>query len=138
MLLEKATTFEELAEIALKTLEAMPQPIGMVSGPISTGGLGSKEENIEVFQKVINWLQDAGISIFDQMPFEKHMWRIIQTPYYKKENQLLEKFYLPIFESGFVKMMYFIPGWQSSVGAKWEHERVIRLGIEIILLEEIL
>lgn len=38
---ENATTFERLRDVALKILKGMPRPVGMVSGPITSGGEGS-------------------------------------------------------------------------------------------------
>ncbi len=130
--MDKSSTFEELSRIAIEIIKRMPQPLGMVSGPISHGGAGSVELNLRIFKETIQPLLDNGIFIFDQVPFEKHMRRICQNPeYYKGDSQLLNAFYLPVFESGLIRTMYFIPGWESSSGAKWEREQVIRLGMNI-------
>lgn len=134
MMLEVATTFENLNDIALKIITRMPQPLGQVCGPISTGGVGNLEGNIAVFEQTIRKLKGEGRHIFDQLPFEKPMWRIIKTPYYRGPDHLLEAFYLPIFKSGYIKALYFIPNWQTSYGANWEHKLGKKLGIEIIYL----
>ena len=112
--LQKAVTYEELAQIALRILGRMPQPIAQVCGPISTGGLGSIEENMKVFQETIQGLVDKGVTVFNQMPFEEPMFRIVRPPYNKGQPQLLELFYLPIFESGFVNILYFMSQWDTS------------------------
>lgn len=132
--LRNSTTFEALFVVAYSVLLRMPQPISMVCGPISSGGLGSKEKNLEVFRKTIKTLSDKGIIVFSQMPFEEPMWKIQKTPYYRGGCHTLEGFYLPIFESGFIKRLYFIRGWESSLGATWEHAQAKRLGIEIVYL----
>ena len=132
--LMEATTFEGLFSIAHSILLRMPQPISMVCGPITSGGTGTKEGNIKVFKKTIKELSDKNINIFSQMPFEKPMWAIQKTDYYRGGYHILEAFYLPIFESGLVKKFFFIRGWESSMGAKWEHEQAKRLGIEIVYL----
>ncbi len=130
--MDKASTFEELAKIAIEIIRRMPQPLGMVSGPISHGGAGSIELNLKIFRETIQRLLDGGIIVFDQVPFEKHMRRIGQNPeYYRSDSHLLNAFYLPVFESGLIHTMYFISGWESSSGAKWEREQVIRLNINI-------
>ncbi|MBI4992006.1 MAG: DUF4406 domain-containing protein [Candidatus Harrisonbacteria bacterium] len=128
---QAVNTFEELADLALRIIRRMPQPVAQVCGPITSGGLGSVEKNLERFQKTIDLLRDRGESIFNQMLFEQPMFRIKATPYYQGGDQLLHKFYLPIFESGLVKILYFMSDWQSSYGAKWEHEQALRLGIKI-------
>ncbi len=138
--LQKSKTFEALAAIALRVLKRMhakeqkkahPREIGMVSGPISTGGFRSHHANITAFQKTIRWLEKKDYCIFSQMPFEKHMWRIMETPYYQSgEMQLLTKFYRPIFESGFVIIIHFMWNWRTSFGAQWEHKESKRLHIK--------
>jgi len=132
--LRQAATFEALFSVAHSVLLRMPQPVSMVCGPITSGGLGTREKNLDAFKKTIKNLSEKGIVVFSQMPFEEPMWKIQKTPYYKGGCHTLEGFYLPIFESGLVKKFYFIRGWESSLGATWEHTQAKRLGIEIIYL----
>ncbi len=110
----------------------------MVCGPISTGGLGPIPANLERFHLAITTLTEAGYPIFTQMPYEEALHRIrdqsVGPGVY--DNQLLEEFYLPLFESGKVEKMFFIPGWESSFGARWERGHAQRLGIEIFDLSE--
>lgn len=136
--LRKAKTFEELSLVALRVLERMrakeqkkahPRKIGMVSGPISTGGLGSPNANIKAFRKTIRHLEQKDYCIFNQMPFENPMWRIIKTPYYQGGLQLLTKFYRPIFKSGHIAVIHFMQNWHTSFGASWEHKESKRLHI---------
>lgn len=133
--LETANSFAELSEIALRVLKRMPKPIGQVCGPISSGGLGSIEANLKRFDQTIEELINHGNKIFDQVPFEKYIFRLIETGRgTRDQNQLLEQFYLPILESGLIDIMYFLPGWESSNGARWEHAQAKRLGIKIVYL----
>jgi len=132
--IEKAESFTDLTEIALKIIERMPQPVSMVCGPIATGGKGNIEENLKIFKKTIQALVNNGENIFSQIPFEGAMQRIKQNPQYQGATQLLEEFYLPIFKSGFIKKMNFIKGWKGSFGATWEHGIAVALGIEIFYL----
>ncbi len=130
-----ASTFSDLAIIALNVLAKMPKPISEVCGPISTGGLGSIEKNIEFFDAVIGLLMKRGLTVFDQMPFQEHIFRIVQNRWGSRQNnQLLNEFYLPIFQSGLVDQLYFMPGWETSEGATWEHEQAQSLGIEIVYI----
>ena len=131
-----ATTFEEMLSIAYGVIERMPEPVAMVSGPISTGGLGDKMANIAVFHRVIARLVSEGVNVFDQMPMEEHFWRIMEDrSYYRGQgDHLLETFYGALLDSGLVSTVYMIPGWRGSYGATWEHDRAVRNGLGIVYL----
>lgn len=129
-------TFSEMKEIALDILRSMPHPVSQVCGPISTGGAGSIEKNLKRFEAAIRFLEAAGLNVFDQMPFEAPMQRVKTLSVYADyPTGILEEFYLPIFESGFVKKLHFLPDWQTSFGARWEHDQAHRLGIKIEYLD---
>lgn len=131
--IENAKTFEELRQIALSIVGRLGPPVGFVCGPISAaGGTKSVERNMKIFTSHIELLENKKLKIFSQLPFEKSLWRILAAG--ENENVLLETLYLPLFNSGMLNVFYFIPGWESSFGAKWEHEQALRLGIEIIYL----
>lgn len=133
--LAAASSFDDCAAIALAILGRMPQPIGEVCGPISTGGRGSVEENLKAFDQTINRLLQEGKNIFDQVPFERPMFALLSSGKETRESdRLLTAFYLPIFESSLISTLYFMPDWQSSHGATWEHEQAKRLGMEIVYL----
>ena len=131
---ELAMTFEELQEIAMRIIVRMPQPLGQICGPLSSGGHGSMALNLEAMRFQIIVLRAKRKNIFSQLPFEKQMGIIKDLPYYKGGAHLLDAFYLPIFRSGLVKTLYFMDNWRSSYGAKWEHDRAEELGIEIVYL----
>ena len=127
--LQKANSFTDLLEVAMMILTTMHQPIAMVSGPISTGGKKSIELNILAMQEYIEQLYETGENIFDQTPFEEPMQRL-KNKEVSYDYELLNNFYLPIFESGYIKKMFFMQDWKSSEGAKWEHGQMVRLDIE--------
>lgn len=127
---KKAKTFSELAKIALRIIERMPQPVEMVCGPLTSGGLGSFKKNTEVLKRHILKLS-RGAVVFNQLPFEPHLHRILNSPYHKGGNHLLREFYGKIFKSGSIKTLHFIPGWKTSFGARWERKTAKRLGIKI-------
>lgn len=130
-----AITFEDLLEIAFRILKKAPKPICMVCGPITSGGGGSVEENLKMLKNVIEKLAGVEMTVFDQTIFEESLWRITATPYCKGKDHLLEAFYLPILESGFLKKVYFLPDWRTSYGATWEHTQALKFGIEIVYLQ---
>jgi len=132
--LDLATTFEELREVALSVISRMPNPVAMVSGPISSGGEGSISKNIENLNQTVKNLTNQNINIFNQLPFEKPMQRIKESGYYLGEDHLLHGFYLPIFQSGKINKMYFMPNWRTSYGATWEHKISDQLQIPKVYL----
>lgn len=131
--IEHAGTFTDLGAIALRIVARMPQPLGQVCGPISTGGAGSIEANLRRFRETIESLTRAGENIFDQMPFEEPMFEIRKRT---GGATLLEDFYGPLFRSGLIRKLFFVPQWHTSVGANWEREQAMRLRIEIVDLDE--
>ena len=127
-----AQSYRELTPIGLRVLNRIPGDIVMVCGPISTGGLGSITENTEVFRKSIERVAAMGEHVFTQLPFEDAMQDIKGKLLPESDGlSLLELFYRPLFESGMIKRLYFIPGWEGSFGASWEHTVALELGIEI-------
>ena len=139
--IKKAKSYGELLGIARDVLEIIHhqnplKPIAMLCGPISTGGVGSRKANLAIFCRAIDRISANGLLVFSQMPFEDDMERIYKSDPALQGLILLEQFYLPIFESGLVKLLCFLPGWEKSVGANWEHEQAKRLKIPIIYLSE--
>lgn len=133
--LKVVVSYSALSPIAERILKRMPPPISQVCGPISTGGLGSIEQNMKCFEETIVRLSDLGLTVFNQIPFQSSMSRILATKNSNDyDHSLLTDFYLPLFESGLVHTLYFLPDWQSSTGASWEHEQTKRLGLKIIYL----
>jgi len=137
-----AGSFIELGLIALNYLETLyasngGKKFGIVSGPITSGGVGNIEGNREIFRKTIENLENLGILIFDQMPFQPHMDRIRKTlgdSY--DQSGLLDSFYLPLFKSGYLGRMYMIHDFQSSFGSRWEHTIALDFSVERVLLPE--
>lgn len=134
--LEKAESFADMRIIARRVLDRIPRPVAGVCGPIAeTGGLHSVEANLNVFNNTIIQLQKTGLRIFDQMPFEDKMQKF-KAEMNRKDflKELNDDFYLPIFQSGIVSTFYFIPGWESSNGARFEHQKALELSIKIVYL----
>lgn len=136
--IDKAETFEELADIAIEVLQKMSEienkPIVEICGPISTGGLGNRKNNLERFDNAIKIACDKGMCVFTQLPFEKTIEKIVYkypvTDGYHLD--ILEIFYRKIFSSGFINKALFLPDWESSKGARWERDLVTELGLEIL------
>lgn len=133
--LAEATTYSELFSIAKRIIERMHQPVGQVCGPITTGGSGSHTDNLRKLEAMIVGLQEHGLELFDQVPFQFQIEKIAAEKGGTNEQELLEGFYLPLFEQRLIQTLYFLPNWESSVGSKWEHEQGARLGLHLVYLQ---
>ena len=139
--IKMASNYQGLLDVAYDVLEVMRaenplKPIAMVCGPVSTGGAGSRQANLKIFSRAIDRLAAGGLLIFSQMPFENDMERIFKSDPRLQGLRLLEEFYLPIFRSRDIKLMCFLPGWESSTGARWEHDQAEILKIPRIYLAQ--
>ena len=133
--------YKGLSLISMDILMAMHhehplKPIAMVCGPISANGKRTREENIKVFSTAIDRASADGLFVFSQIPFENDMERIFKSSPELQGIRLLEEFYLPMFKSGLVKLLCFLPGWKHSAGATWEHEQAEALHIPRIDLSD--
>ncbi|MDO8590486.1 MAG: DUF4406 domain-containing protein [bacterium] len=128
--LKKAETMAELLNIALAILDRMPKPVSLVSGPISTGGRGSTSQNLKVFAEAIEALAKTGETVFNQLPFEDKFSELSRRSKLSYFMLVLDDFFLPILKSGKIDKIWFMPGWETSTGAKWEYEQAKKLAIE--------
>lgn len=137
-LTEPNLTFRNLAQRAITKIQ-LTDAREIVCGPITTGGTGDPGLNALLFNHAIELLELEGRRMFNQIPFE---YRLAQLETKWKEGNggycrpILEEFYRPIFESGYLDCAWFLPGWEASTGAKWEHELLSRLEYEIEYLPE--
>lgn len=140
-LLKGAKTFSELtviAKIILKRMQKEKKPIMQVCGPIATGGHGSIEENLKEFEKAIIFLRSTGLVIFDQMPFEGPMQKIKKTMSMgEAHKQIMDDFYLPLMQEGYIARYFFLHNWETSKGSKIEYERAPKYGIAVEVLPEL-
>lgn len=131
--LAEAVTYSDLLPIAIDVLKRMPKPVGIVCGPITSGGTGNEKENITKFDETIQNLTDQGLNIFGQSYLIDTAIKRIENGNKTREEEdvLLETFYQPLFETRLIAEAYFMPDWQTSYGASWEHTQMQRLGIKI-------
>ena len=127
---EKAGGFPELLLLAYDIIDSIPKPVSMLSGPISSGGSGSLTKNLETFAQTISTLEKQGEHIFNQLPFEDKFIELSKHSKLTYFTPILEDFFLPILKSGKIKKIWFMSGWETSTGAKWEYEQTQKLGIE--------
>lgn len=131
--LRETTTLEEAGRIAIGVLERMRatgKEIVQVCGPMTTGGLGSLEANMERFRYAIARAKEEGLLIFDQTPFQEAIDTL--TAHDGTNNycdDILEVFFRGVLGSGHVSRALFLPDWESSRGACWEWEFVRSCGI---------
>lgn len=95
--LNSAVTFDQLADIALSSLVRVRNDhleIIQICGPMSTGGCGNFQKNMERFNRSIEVAVSRGVMVFNQILFQEVMIRICNwkegDPY---PMDLLEVFY---------------------------------------------
>ena len=132
----RSMTFRDLSRLAISIIDRIPGDIEMVSGPISTGGVGSVEGNRRVFERVVEILvREKKIKIFSQMPFEDKMVEFYLVWHKEHPDEdycmpILDDFYERVFSTGRIAALNFIYGWEFSFGARWEHDNCDRWNIE--------
>lgn len=140
--LETCTSFDQVAIVALDVILRMKtmypaERIHQVCGPITTGP-GTIDDKLARFERAINHLRSKENIVFNQLPTETALGRLWREWRAKPERkgddycwELLHKVYQPIFESGFIDCLVFLPNWYQSIGTQWEHSEAKRLGIHI-------
>jgi hypothetical protein len=134
----KTDSFATLLQIALREMNTLASrgDVHVISGPISTGGLGSIEKNIAVFDKTVEHLRSQNYLVFDYGPYEsgiaplRTVWKA-ENPEAHYCMPILEEFYGPLFETRLIKKAWFIHGWESSFGSTWERKKLSELEIPI-------
>ena len=135
-LLGKCTTMEGLADITIGIMDRMPTGIHMVSGPISSGKGASTQERLRIFSRAVEKLSSRdGITVLSQIPFEQNMMDF--TIHWKRTTRadgycwpILHIFYERVFSSRKVAGLHFLHSYESSTGARWEHQHAPRWGIK--------
>ena len=126
--------FSNLVEEALSEISKLRPPIIQFCGPISTGGFGNAVENLECLRSMIQASAEKGISVFNQVSYEKRMDKILKD-HHEYDYPLLDFFYNPILTSGKISGLVFLPLWETSVGSQWEHNIGQSLHLPIHYLE---
>jgi len=123
---------EKLLEIALaiaKEILFKESGLALFSGPISTGGLGSIDENLRYFNKGIAEASRKGYNMFCQMPFEE-LFKAIHYEHEVHTSFFIKHFYKPLFKSNRISLLLQAENWESSSGACEEAKLCDRFGIE--------
>lgn len=136
--IREASDYHELAEVALRIIGRMPpwEDVGMVCGPISTGGFEDRDVNLWYFNAAIETLIAEGYLLFNQMPFEDKLGELHQADETGYDQDILDVFYAAIFNTGRITIQYFMHNWESSRGARWEREQALSRDVEIVDLDE--
>jgi hypothetical protein len=127
-------SLNELAAEAIMEITALKKPLIQLCAPISTGGFGNSKDNLENLNSFIKYFENTEISIFNQLKYERRMDKILRnhTDY---DYPLLDYFYSPIFSSGKISGLVFLPMWETSIGCKWEYNFAKTLHIPILITE---
>ena len=110
----------ELARAAIERLQALPQPVVRICGPLTSGGQGY-DENLRRFNEATRILKEQGYTVFDYFDNDdEERIREAGLPW----EVVMEQYHRPILETGLIQTAFFLPDWQSSNGARWEYEMV--------------
>ena len=127
-------SLNKLAEDALKEIDSLKKPVIQFCAPISTGGFGNLKDNLENLSSFISNFDNSGISVFNQLNYERKMNNILRD-HTEYDYPLLDYFYKPIFSSGKISGLVFLPMWETSVGCRWEYEFAKTLNIPICIID---
>lgn len=127
-----------MTELAFEILRPLKQnggdkPIVQICGPMTTGGVGTVEGNMRIFELAIERAHNSGILVFNQLPFEITIKKLAKKrgPKDGYFTDILDLFYKPVLTSGFIDTTVFLPTWRTSNGANWERELSTSHGLRI-------
>lgn len=130
-----ATSLDDLVVVArdILAVQAAEQELAIVLGPMTTGGLGSAERNFRAFRAAVAALRATGHNIFDIADFHDYIQPLSthNPDAGTYDTAILETFCDGVYGSGHIAAAYFLPGWESSVGARWERDRMPTYGIAV-------
>jgi hypothetical protein len=135
--LASSRDFNHIGEIVLKVLLRSTRSVTMVSGPITSGGTQCKNQNLERYRKAMKFVASQGKHVFNQLPGEQALKKRFDHWMANRQNEadycwpLLEGVYAPLFTSGRVERLAFMPNWHTSTGSKWEHDMASHYDISI-------
>jgi hypothetical protein len=131
-----ATTFVELCQIAKRILERMPDPVigiaDVFSDTLTTASL-------DVFNHTTNVLIEAGYSVFNEQPFQDKLEEL-KAKWFQKNHEnhcipLAQEFFLPLLQTGKIKVLLLLPNWQDNYLSYLEDDVATKKGIKIIQLQ---
>ena len=125
---EAQKTLHELALKAVERLKELPQPVVRLSGPLTTSAYGY-DDNLKRFLKGQEILREKGYTVFDYLEGhnDEDVIKALNVPW----DEVMEYYHRPIMESGYLTEAFFLPRWEFSNGAKWEHEVAKENGMKI-------
>jgi hypothetical protein len=126
---EKHDILKTLAGGAIERLKVLPQPVVRVSGPLTSGGYGY-DENLSRFLIAQAKLREEGYTVFDYFEGNHDERQIIELGI-SDWKEVMEYYHNPIMATGLIKTVFMMPKWETSNGAKWEHEFAKKSGLSI-------
>jgi hypothetical protein len=137
-------TLRHLANVGIRMVQELQDhsPDGSVtilSGPMTTGGVGSFEGNIHLFEHAIDVVREHGYIVFNQLPFQHGLIRILNLHKDKVffepggdpktyPQQILDGFYWPLFEARGLDHLLLLPTWVTSNGSTQELTKAFDIG----------
>ena len=145
-------SFEALADSVLNDLYKQfghLEGLHMVCGPISRGGTRNLVYNMEILNAGIELKQAEGLEVFVQTVREPDLWKLIESAWLATGHigycvWILTRYYLTVFKGGkrikkqhprekicIIRHAWFVYGWKTSRGTRWERKILRKLGTVI-------
>lgn len=127
-----AKSFMELGEISIDVASKIPaEVVSQLCGPMTTGGYGFRN-NMFIFERAIQIMLSRGYVVFNQLPLQAAMIRLIKELEIKGYPQaIIDDVYIPLFSSGYIKQGCFLPRWKTSHGTRQERAFLESIGLDI-------
>ena len=116
---EQIELLTSLAGGAIARLEALPQPVVRVCGPLTSGGFGY-DKNLVRFKRAEQALRDKGFTVFDYFDSsdDEEQIKAASIPW----EMVMEHYHDPILRANKLTKAFFMPKWEESNGSIWERE----------------
>jgi hypothetical protein len=139
--IKMSPTLRHMADVGTVMIRRLRQRsltgnVALLSGPMTSGGLENFEANMELFGHCIQLVRERGIVVFNQLPFQNGMIRILGAG--KKLNykpgdtdypqNIMDDFYWPLLQAGDVTHLMLLPTWVTSNGSTQEVGMALRVG----------
>lgn len=124
--MEEVEDLKILAEREINRIEQMRQPVVRVCGPLTSGGPDNYENNARRLASAEKVLQSRGMTVWTFGEAEEEIFGKNYDP-----DNIITYFHKPVFESGLIKEVYFLPRWNESNGAVQERKIADEAGLII-------
>ncbi len=133
--IENANSFKELSLPAEVVIKRMGNNVVGLCDHFSTT---DKKDNTLIFNTTTEKLIEAGVLLFNEIPFEKKILDLRNKWSLNKVGTscgpLREDFFRPLLKSGKIKTLLFLPNWELTYDSYWQNYEAMQNKISIVYL----